>query len=128
MQNRESAIRSRTRKKSHVDTIETILSDINSKNKYLSCENDALNNENAFLKKRLSYFEELFKVKAEKEKTNEQTPLPKSSQASSVCGDQDHSALDPIDWEERDKTDFFMPFNKNDSLVGLFDIETQEEQ
>jgi regulator of replication initiation timing len=71
MQNRESAIRSRTRKKSHVDTIETILSDINSKNKYLSCENDALNNENAFLKKRLSYFEELFKVKAEKEKTNE---------------------------------------------------------
>jgi hypothetical protein len=67
LQNRESAVRSRHRKKTYQETLETQIEDLNTlkdrivvKNRQLAEANAALNSENQILKQQVSYFQETF--------------------------------------------------------------------
>jgi hypothetical protein len=60
MQNRESAVRSRLRKKFHQDDLEGRIEELEKLHKDVSEQNAGLAAQNALLKKQLSYFEEIF--------------------------------------------------------------------
>ena len=60
MQNKDSAVRSRMKKKSYYDTLEVQLNSFSQENNKLKLDNAALRAENTLLKKHLSYFENLF--------------------------------------------------------------------
>lgn len=62
--NKEAAIRSRLKKKSYQDTIETELQSSQAENNKLKLENAALRAENQLLKRYLNYFENLFAKKS----------------------------------------------------------------
>jgi hypothetical protein len=67
LQNRESAVRSRHRKKTYQETLETQIDDLNTlkdkivaKNRQLAEINATLTSENQVLKQQVSYFQETF--------------------------------------------------------------------
>ncbi|TNV88205.1 hypothetical protein FGO68_gene9689 [Halteria grandinella] len=60
LQNRESAVRSRMRKKYHQDDLESRIDELEKSHKEISEQNAGLSAQNALLKKQLAYFEEIF--------------------------------------------------------------------
>jgi hypothetical protein len=60
MQNRESAVRSRMRKKYYQDDLEVKIQELEKIQKEISEQNAGLSAQNALLKKQLSYFEDVF--------------------------------------------------------------------
>lgn len=60
MQNRESAVRSRLRKKYHQDDLEGRIQELEKMHKDVSEQNAGLAAQNALLKKQLAYFEDIF--------------------------------------------------------------------
>lgn len=60
MQNRESAVRSRMRKRYHQDDLEVKIEEMEKVQKEISEKNAGLAAQNALLKKQLSYFEDVF--------------------------------------------------------------------
>lgn len=60
MQNRESAVRSRMRKRCYQDELEDRISDLEKLQKDLSEQNAGLFAQNTLLKKQLAYFEDVF--------------------------------------------------------------------
>ena len=64
MQNRESAMRSRMKKKQFYDGVESEYTSLQVENNKLKLDNAALRAENQILKRQLNYFENLFAKKA----------------------------------------------------------------
>jgi hypothetical protein len=60
MQNRESAVRSRLRKKFHQDDLESKIEELERQHKEVVEQNAGLAAQNVLLKKQLSYFEDIF--------------------------------------------------------------------
>lgn len=60
MQNRESAVRSRMRKRVHQGDLEERIHDLERIQKQISEQNAGLAAQNALLKKQLAYFEDVF--------------------------------------------------------------------
>lgn len=60
MQNRESAVRSRLRKKFHQDDLEVKIEELEKMHKEAIEHNAGLSAQNALLKKQLAYFEDIF--------------------------------------------------------------------
>jgi hypothetical protein len=60
MQNRESAVRSRLRKKYHQDDLEGRIEELERMHKDVTEQNAGLAAQNALLKKQLAYFEDIF--------------------------------------------------------------------
>jgi hypothetical protein len=63
MQNRESAIRSRMKKKVYYDNIEEQMTQVQQENNKLKLDNAALRAENQLLNRQLRYFEKIFAQK-----------------------------------------------------------------
>ena len=83
VQNRESAIRSRMKKKSYYEGMEQHLGAAQQENNKLKLDNAALRAENQLLKRYLSYFENLF---AKKTQASYTVSSNISSKANSRCG------------------------------------------